>query len=93
MGAATPKFPKKQEPKVLGIRLERNNSSLGEAPLEPGDGQADVASTVQDGRITLVGGEPVFSSLKDLPGQELEFGLVPIAEGEPVPLGSVSPHG
>src|SRR6185437_6151388 len=82
-----------QEPKVLGIRLERNDSCLREAPLEPGDRKANMTSTVQDGGIALAGGKPVLSSLEDLPGEELEFVLVPIVKGEPVPLGSLSPHG
>ena len=82
-----------QQPEVLGIRLERNNSCLRKAPLEPGDGKADMTSTVQDGGITLIAGEPVFCSLEDLPREELELRLVPIVESEPVQLGSVSLHG
>jgi hypothetical protein len=52
-----------------------------------------VTPAVQDGGITAVTGEPVFSLLEDLPGQELELGLVPIVKGEAVPPGCVSLHG
>ena len=51
-----------------------------------------MTSTVQDGGIVLVGGEPVFSLLKNLLEEQLKFGFVPMVEGEPAPLGRVSLH-
>ena len=75
-----------EELEVLGVGLEGGDARLGEPPLEPGDGEADVAAAVEDDGGVGVAGELVLPALEDLVGEEVEFGGVPVLEGEAVHL-------